>query len=146
MYPKPPRPSVIPWTENTLTLADASFDYVILAQTLPFLDDPAMILNEMLRVGTRAIISMPNWGYWRCRLELLLTGRIPQAPDLPQRWHDVPRWQAFTITDFGRYCKEIGIKIDRQVYLANGKLIHVRKYKNLLATTAIFGLHKREKA
>ena len=129
--------------EGLADYPDDSFDYVILAQTLPFLDDPAMILNEMLRVGQRAIVSLPNWGYWRCRLELLLTGRIPQAPDLPQRWHDVPRWQAFTITDFGQYCAQLGIKIDRQVYLANNNLIHVRRYKNLLATTAIFGLRKR---
>ena len=56
---------------------DRSFDYVVLSQTLPFLDDPAMILAEMLRVGERAVVSFPNWGYWRCRLELLLTGRMP---------------------------------------------------------------------
>ena len=118
----------------------ASFDYVILAQTLPFLDDPAMILNEMLRVGRHVIISFSNWGYWRCRLELLFTGRIPQAPDLPQRWFDVPRWQAFTITDFGRYCKRLGIKIDHQVYLSGDRVIHVRRAKNLMATTAVFGL------
>lgn len=129
--------------EGLADYPDNSFDDVILAQTLPFLDDPAMILHEMLRVGRRVIVSFPNWGYWRCRLELLLTGRIPQAPDLPQSWYDVPRWQAFTITDFGNYCHEIGIKIDEQVYLANGKRIGVRRYKNLLATTAVFGLIKR---
>ena len=102
--------------------------------------DPAMILNEMLRVGRHAIISFSNWGYWRCRLELLLTGRIPQAPDLPQRWYDVPRWQAFTITDFGRYCKRLDVKIDHQVYLSGDRIINVRRYKNLLSTTAVFGL------
>ena len=128
--------------EGLADYPDKSFEYIILAQTLPFLDDPAMILNEMLRVGRRAIISFPNWGYWRCRLDLLLTGRMPLAPDLPQRWYDVPRWQAFTITDFGQYCRQLGIKIDHQVYLSNGQLIHVRKYKNLLATTAVFGLSK----
>ena len=107
--------------EGLADYPDKSFDYMILAQTLPFLDDPAMILNEMLRVGRHAIISFPNWGYWRCRLDLLFTGRIPLARDLPQRWYDVPRWQAFTITDFGRYCRQLGIKIDHQVYLSNGK-------------------------
>lgn len=135
--------------EGLADYPDACFDYVILAQTLPFLDNPAMILNEMLRVGRHAIISFPNWGYWRCRLHLLFTGRIPQAPDLPDAWYDVPRWQAFTITDFGQYCREIGVAIDRQVYLANGKLIRIRKYKNLRATTAVFGLssagHKPDK-
>jgi methionine biosynthesis protein MetW len=130
--------------EGLADYPNASFDYVILAQTLPFLDDPAMILNEMLRVGQRAVISFPNWGYWRCRLQLLLTGRMPPAPDLPQEWFEVPRWQAFTITDFGRYCRELGFKIDEQIYLANEKRIQVRKYKNLLATTAVFGLTRQE--
>ena len=128
--------------EGLADYPDASFDYVILAQTLPFLDDPAMVLHEMLRVGRRGVISFPNWGYWRCRLELLLTGRMPPAPDLSEAWYEVPRWQAFTITDFARYCTALGIKIDRQAYLANGKRISVRKYKNLLATTAVFRLVK----
>lgn len=132
--------------EGLADYPDDSFDIVILAQTLPFLDDPAMILNEMLRVGREAIISVPNWGYWRCRLHLLFTGRIPQAPDLPDAWYDVPRWQAFTVTDFARYCTHLGIEIDRQVYLSNGKLINVRRYKNLRATTAVFGLRQAEGA
>lgn len=130
--------------EGLADYPDKSFEYIILAQTLPFLDDPAMILNEMLRVGRHAIISFPNWGYWRCRLDLLFTGRVPLARDLPQRWYDVPRWQAFTVTDFGQYCRQLGVKIDHQVYLSNGKLIRVRRYKNLLATTAVFGLSKVE--
>jgi methionine biosynthesis protein MetW len=121
---------------------DASFDYVVLSQTLPFLDDPAAILAEMLRVGARAIVSFPNWGYWRCRLELLLTGCIPQAPDLPQAWHEKPRWQAFTITDFARFCRGAGIHISRQAYLAHGRRVHIYKFTNLLATTGVFVLEK----
>lgn len=132
--------------EGLADYPDDSFDYVVLSQTLPFLDNPKMILREVLRVGRRGIVSFPNWGYWRCRLELLLTGRIPQAPDLPQRWHDVPRWQAFTITDFARFCKRHGIRISRQIYLAHNRRIHVRKYKNLLSTTAVFVLENRHSA
>lgn len=128
--------------EGLADYPDGSFDYVILAQTLPFLDDPAMILHEMLRVGRRGVISFPNWGYWRCRLDLLLTGRMPPAPDLGEAWYAVPRWQAFTVTDFARYCRRLKIRIDDQAYLANGRRIHVRRFKNLLATTAVFGLHK----
>jgi methionine biosynthesis protein MetW len=118
----------------------ASFDVVILSQTLPFLDDPAAILREMVRVGRRAIVSFPNWGYWRCRLELLATGRIPQAPDLPQRWFDVPRWQALSITDFAQFCPRIGLRIADEIYLRHGRRVRIIKVKNLLATTAIFGL------
>ncbi len=117
-----------------------SFDVVILSQTLPFLDDPAAILRAMLRVGRQAIVSFPNWGYWRCRLELLFTGRIPQAPDLPQAWHEAPRWQALSITDFARLCGQIDIRITREVYLMHGRQVRIIKVKNLLATTAIFAL------
>jgi len=115
-----------------------SFDYVVLSQTLPFLDDPAMILKEMLRVGRAAVVSFPNWGYWRCRLELLLTGRIPSAPDLPQAWHEKPRWQALTITDFAIFCRKNGIAITRQAYLANGRRVNILKVTNLMSTTGVF--------
>ena len=130
--------------EGLADYPDLAFDVVILSQTLPYLDNPATILKEMLRVGRSAIVSFPNWGYWRCRLELLLTGRVPQAPDLPQRWHDVPRWQAFSITDFAHLCPQIGIRITREMYLSRGRRIQIIKVKNLLATTAIFGLEPSE--
>jgi methionine biosynthesis protein MetW len=102
-----------------------------------------MIVQEMLRVGRTAILSLPNWGHWRCRLELLLTGRIPQAGDLPQSWDAAPRWQAFTITDFAYFCRRIGVEIQTEVYLAQGRRIEVRRMKNLLATTAVFGLARK---
>lgn len=127
------------------SLADypaGSMDTVVLSQTLPFLDNPALVIKEMLRVGTSAIVSLPNWGHWRCRLELLLKGRIPQAIDLPQSWYEVPRWQAFTITDFALFCRQIGVNIRDEVYLAEGRRIKVYRYKNLLATTAVFGLER----
>ena len=87
---------------------------MVLSQTLPYLDDPAMILAEMLRVGERAVVSFPNWGHWRCRLELMVTGRVPRAVDLPQAWHEKPRWQAFTVTDFARFCRANGIVITQR--------------------------------
>jgi methionine biosynthesis protein MetW len=118
----------------------ASFDYVVLSQTLPFLNDPAMILAEMLRVGKWAIVSFPNWGNWRCRLDLLLTGRVPQAMDLPQRWYEAPRRQVLTVTDFAQFCQRVGIEIVQEIYLAAGQRIRVRKLKNLRSTTAVFML------
>lgn len=121
-----------------------SMDTVVMSQTLPFLDNPAMVIKEMLRVGKSAIVSLPNWGHWRCRMQLLLTGRIPQAVDLPQAWYEVPRWQAFTITDFGMFCRQIDVQIRHEVYLAQGQRIEVHRFKNLLATTAIFGLERAE--
>jgi methionine biosynthesis protein MetW len=128
--------------EGLADYSDHSFAYVVLSQTLPFLDDPAMILREMLRVGERAIVSFPNWGYWRCRLELLITGCVPQAPDLPQAWYEKPRWQAFSITDFARFCRQAGIHISREAYLAGGRRVHIYKFTNLFATTGVFMLEK----
>ena len=128
--------------EGLADYPEHSFDYVVLSQTLPFLSDAKKILLEMLRVGQRTVISIPNWGYWRCRLELLASGRMPQAPDLPQPWYEAPRWQAFTITDFARCCREIDVTICQEVYLSHGRRIDVRKFKNLLATTAVFTLER----
>lgn len=120
----------------------ASFDYVVLSQTLPFLNDPAMILAEMLRVGKWAIVSFPNWGNWRCRLDLLVTGRVPQAMDLPQRWYEAPRRQVLTVTDFAQFCQRVGIEVAQETYLAAGQRIRVRKLKNLRTTTAVFMLRR----
>jgi methionine biosynthesis protein MetW len=119
---------------------DKSFDSVILSQTLPFLDDIDLILREMLRVGHRAIVSFPNWGHWRCRVSLLLTGRVPIAPGLPQPWTSNPRARPLTVRDFGDYCQQRGIHITRQIYLQGPHRIPVRRDKNLRATIAIFEL------
>ncbi|MEM7032226.1 MAG: methionine biosynthesis protein MetW [Chloroflexota bacterium] len=128
--------------EGLADYPDNSVDMVILSQTLPFLNHPAMILQEMLRVGQRAIVSFPNWGHWRCRLHFLLTGQIPSVPDIPQSWHDPPRWQAFTITDFAHFCQELEVTIQAQVYLSGQQKIAPGSAKNLLATTAVFLLQK----
>ena len=128
--------------EGLADYPEASFDYVILSQTLPFLDDPAMIVQEMLRVGRQAIVSFPNWGYWRCRLGLLLTGRIPRTSDLPERWHDAPRWQAFTVADFGDFCRQLGVRMTHERYLAHSRRLKYGRSKNLRATTAVFTLEK----
>lgn len=126
--------------EGLADYPDLSFDYVILSQTLPFLDNVELVLSEMLRVGQRVIVSLPNWGYWRCRLGLLVNGRIPPAPDLPESWHSAPRWQALTISDFRDYCRELGVQVVQESYLAGARRAPVHWLTNLLATTAVFVL------
>jgi methionine biosynthesis protein MetW len=126
--------------EGLADYPDRSFDYVILSQTLPFLDDPGMILHEMLRVGEKAVVSFPNWGYWRCRWDLLLTGRVPQAPDLPQRWYETPRWQALTVADFMKLCSALKIKVLDEVCMSGRRQAPVGLFKNLMATTAVYVL------
>ncbi len=119
---------------------DQSFNTIILSQTLPYLDNPAFIIGEMLRVGRRAIVSFPNWGHWRCRLSLLTTGRTPVAPGLPQPWDGSPRARPLTIRDFGEFCQQHGIQIAQQIYLQGSRRIPARFDKNLRATIAIFEL------
>ena len=119
---------------------DGSFDTVILSQTIPYLNDPAFITWEMLRVGERAIISIPNWGYWRCRLSLLLTGRMPIVPALPQVWDEAPRARPLTIQDFEDFCEVQKFRINRQIYLNGSRRLTGRFDKNLRATVAVFEL------
>ncbi len=128
--------------EGLADYPSGSIDYVVLSQTLPFLDNPARVIEEMLRVGNRAIVSFSNWGYWQARLHLFVTGRIPSAVDLPQAWYESPRWQALTITDFAHFCRLIEVEIREEVYLMRGRRVQVGRFKNLLATTAIFGLER----
>jgi methionine biosynthesis protein MetW len=119
---------------------DASFDSVILSYTIPYLNDPAFVVKEMLRVGNRAIVSFPNWGHWRCRLSMLFTGRMPTTPGLPQPWDLSPRARPLTVSDFGDFCIRNNIRITQEIYLQGARRIPVRKDKNLRATTAIFEL------
>jgi methionine biosynthesis protein MetW len=119
---------------------DQSFDTVILSQTLPYLDNPAFIICEMLRVGRRAIVSFANWGHWRCRVGLLLTGRSPLAPGLPQAWFLPPRARPLTVRDFADFCAREHIRVAREIYLggANRALRASRWGSNLRAAIAIF--------
>jgi len=126
--------------EGLVDYPNGSFSTVVLSQTLPYLNDPDFIIREMLRVGRRAIVSFANWGHWRCRLSLLLTGRFPVAADLPQSWYQAPRVRPLTVRDFGDFCLQYGFNISNQIYLRGNGRIAARRTKNLQATTAIFEL------
>jgi methionine biosynthesis protein MetW len=128
--------------EGLADYPEGSFDFAVLSQTLPFLDDPGKILSEMLRVAGRGVVSFPNWGYWQCRLELLVTGRIPQPTELQQAWYEKPRWQAFTITDFAHFCRQTNIDITQQAYLSGQRQARIFKFTNLLSTTGVFVLER----
>lgn len=125
--------------EGLADYPDQSFNYVILSQTLPFLSDPGSVLHEMLRVGKQAIVSFPNWGYWRCRMELLINGRVPQAPDFEQKWHDERRWQFFTIADFTDFCRLADIVINDEIFLTGDRAIE-GGWANWRARTAVYTL------
>ncbi len=117
-----------------------SMDYVVLSQTLHYLNDPSQVIQEMMRVGKRTIISIPNWGYWKSRLELLLKGQMPEAPALPDKWTSTKRWQAMTIAGFRHFCRDRGIEIVEDIYLGPKGTSPSKAAANLLATTGIFVL------
>ncbi len=91
--------------------ADGGFDYVILEETLQTLARPVEVLHEMLRVGRRGIVSFPNFGHWRVRLDLALRGRMPITDRLPHRWHDTPNIHLFTLADFRHWADERNVRI-----------------------------------
>lgn len=124
--------------EGLADYPDDSFDFVVLSQTLQYLDDPGHTLREMLRVGRQAIVSFPNWAYWQSRLSFLARGHMPEAPDYPERWSAAPRWQALTIADFRRFCQSEGFVVQREVFLSRAGARPVGA--NWLARTAVFVL------
>jgi methionine biosynthesis protein MetW len=90
---------------------DNSFDTVVLAQTLQALHRPDLIVDEMLRVGKRCILTFPNFAYWRHRLYLLTGGRMPKSPHIPYEWYDTPNLHHCTIADFDELCRLKNIKV-----------------------------------
>jgi methionine biosynthesis protein MetW len=117
---------------------ERSFDTVILSYTIPYLNDPAFVIHEMLRVGKRAVVSFPNWGHWRSRLEFLLGGRMPVAASLPQAWEAAPRARPFTIRDFTGFCQRNEFSIAQVVLLRDGQPISQAFAAELRATAAIY--------
>ena len=96
---------------------ERSFDVVILSQTLQQTSDPIRVIRDMLRVGETAIISFPNFGYWRVRLQLLLSGRMPQNDLLPYGWSNTPNVHLCTVTDFRELCEVQALARVREVFL-----------------------------
>lgn len=88
-----------------------SFDYVVLSLTLQAMQCPDLILKEMMRVGTEGIVTFPNFGYWKGRLQLALGGRMPVTRSLPNKWYDTPNIHLCTIKDFEDLCRQLGLRI-----------------------------------
>jgi methionine biosynthesis protein MetW len=101
---------------------DRSFDYVILSQTIQATRQPRVVLEELLRIGRKVIVSFPNFGHFDVRLTLLFRGRMPVSRRLPYQWYDTPNIHFCTIRDFVALCDEIGATVERAVALdAGGK-------------------------
>lgn len=123
-----------------------AFDYVILSLTLQATHNPRAVLAEMLRIGRRAVISFPNFGTWQVRLDLLLNGRMPRTPVLPDAWYETPNIHLCTIRDFVVLCSEMNVLIERSVALGPGgeprAYLNSLTVANLAARQAVFLLRK----
>ena len=100
---------------------DNTYDYAILNQTLQSTKYPEMIIDEMLRVAKKGIVSFPNFAYWRVRFYLFFKGKMPKSKQLPYEWYDTPNIHLLTICDFFEFCKKRNIKIEKSVYLTRNK-------------------------
>ncbi len=114
---------------------DASFDCVVLSQTLQAMRHQETILREMLRVGREVIVSFPNFGHWSSRLQVAL-GRMPVSATLPYEWYETPNLHHCTITDFEDLCRKIGVRIRERLVLHEGKPVSVMP--NLLGSLAVY--------
>jgi methionine biosynthesis protein MetW len=116
---------------------DLSFDYVVLEETLQTLRRPVDVLQEMLRVGRRGIITFPNFAYWRVRLDLAIRGRMPVTEWLPYRWYDSPNIHLFTLQDLLDWTRQNGVRIIEGHVLAEGTVRPMHEADNLYAEEAL---------
>jgi len=125
---------------------DGAFDFVVLSQTLQATRNPRLVLIELLRIGRRAIVSFPNFGFWRCRAQLAFRGRMPVTQALANPWYATPNIHFCTISDFLDLCGEEGIRVERRLALrhdgsSNGFWIS-RFFANLLGEQGVFMLSR----
>ncbi|MGI9381735.1 MAG: methionine biosynthesis protein MetW [Methyloligellaceae bacterium] len=96
---------------------DDAFDFAILSQTIQATRRPRHVLEQLLRIGRRAIVSFPNFGHWRIRSQITFRGRMPVTPNLPVAWYDTPNIHFCTIKDFMALCADVDAKVERAVAL-----------------------------
>ena len=125
---------------------DGSFDFVILSQTLQAFLNPEKVISELLRVGKKAIVTIPNFGYWKVRLHLLIKGTMPVTRTLPDEWYNTPNLHMCTIKDFFSFCENRKINLYKSIALQNLKSSKITNtnltLKNLTAVLGIFLIEK----
>ena len=132
--------------KDLLQFPKKSFDYVILSQTLQAFLNPEIVIQELLRVGKKAIVTIPNFGHWKVRIDLLIKGTMPVTKSLPNEWYNTPNLHMCTIQDFYNFCKKRNIKIYKSLSLNGEKISNIGisnlKFKNLISELGIFLLEK----
>jgi methionine biosynthesis protein MetW len=124
-----------------------AFDYAILSQTLQAVREPKKVLSDLLRLADRAIVSLPNFGYWRMRLSLLVNGRMPETRALPDPWWSTPNIHLCTLRDFTALCADLGLRIEAAAALQEGRAARpidpAHPVENWRAESALFLLSRR---
>jgi len=126
---------------------DGAFDYVVLSRTLQAVERPAEVLRQMLRIGTRAVVTFPNFGHWTVRWQLLWSGRMPMTSVWARPWHETPNIHPCTIRDFFALCQEMGLEVERWMAVDDaGRKSPWRRFPamaNLFGEQALFSLRRR---
>ena len=118
-----------------------SFDVVILSQTLQAVLNTEAIVKEMLRVGREVIVTFPNFGYWRYRFQLALSGHMPVSDTLPYQWYDTPNVHLCTIQDFDEFCRKSDIVIQERLVLTDKEAVHFMP--NMMGALAMYRLRSK---
>ena len=125
---------------------DKSFDYVVLGQTLQAFINPEKVIKELLRVGNKAIVTIPNFGHWKVRFNLLVQGTMPVTKTLPNEWYNTPNIHMCTIKDFFKFSNTINFKIFKSLALMNKNVSTINNsnlyFKNLFCELGIFLIEK----
>ena len=122
--------------DGLAAFADRSFDSVILSETLQAIHRQEPLLKDMLRVGREAIVSFPNFGYWKARIQIAFAGHMPVSKELPYQWYDTPNVHHCTLVDFEALCAKLGIRILERIVLQDGKPVSV--LPNLFGSLAVY--------
>jgi methionine biosynthesis protein MetW len=122
------------------TFADGAFDFVILSHTLQAMRNVELIMREMLRVGREGIVTFPNFGYWRHRLDIL-RGHMPVSRTLPYQWYDTPNIHLCTVKDFEDLCAKMGAEILDERVINEGETVTL--LPNLMGKVGVFRFRAR---
>ena len=132
--------------KDLINYPNGSFDIAILNQAIQQFYEPRKVLNELLRIAHKAIITIPNFGYWKVRLNLLLTGTMPVTKTLPHSWYDTPNLHMSSIKDFYNLCNLDNIKVIKSISISSNKISDITsnnlEIKNLVSELGVFVVSK----
>jgi methionine biosynthesis protein MetW len=128
--------------EGLANFPSDSFDMVVMTETLQSVREPDRMLDEMLRIGHECIVTFPNFGYWRCRAQILFRGRMPVARHIPHTWYDTPNIHLCTFDDFEQLCRDKSLRIIER-FVVDARHVNrpmINRFPNFFGTYAFYRL------